>query len=131
MTRQESNLEHYVDDIIDLLIGDAEARLDNYMMYPEFSEFDIAGEFNETAIKTWLLSAYDGKDYIDTMLVKKFPMTQFEYDLLDTVDGNRYFYDNNRNLKMVKKGYFKGIPEECYNCKVSYIRNNAMIVNEV
>lgn len=107
--KQETNLDHYKDDIAELFIdklalvdGKPERCkrviiCDNCDLYEKCNEYKAQEE-----LRKWLKQPY------------KKPackLTQFEYDLLQNYNGRLRFINMNTLYCMKEKGYFKGIDE--------------------
>lgn len=106
---QETNLDHYKDDISELFI-DKLAIVDgkperckrviiceNCDLYEKCNEHKAQEE-----LRKWLKQPYRKPTY---------KLTQFEYDLLQNYNGRLRFINMNTLYCMKEKGYFKGIDE--------------------
>lgn len=119
---QETNLDHYKDDIAELFIdklalvdGKPERCkcviiCDNCDLYEKCNEHKAKEE-----LRKWLKQPYKKP-------TRK--LTQFEYDLLQNYNGRLRFINMNTLYCMKEKGYFKGVDEDATiedilaNCEV-------------
>lgn len=106
---QETNLDHYKDDIAELFLDrlslvDGKPKRCIYTVCD--GECDLHPECdNEThqdLVKEWLRKPYVKPIY---------KLNQFEYDLLQNYKGILMFKNMNTLNRMKEKGYFKGIDE--------------------
>lgn len=107
--KQETNLDHYKDDIAELFIdklalvdGKPERCkhviiCDNCDLYEKCNEYKAQEE-----LRKWLKQPYKKPTC---------KLTQFEYDLLQNYNGRLRFINMNTLYCMKEKGYFKGIDE--------------------
>lgn len=123
--KQETNLDHYKDDIAELFIDnlaivDGKPKRCVYTVCDERCDLhtDCDDETHYKLVKEWLKKPYQKP---------KYKLTQFEYDLL-SVHKDYKTYNNIANqihlFKMREKGYFKdvdtniSIREILGNCEV-------------
>lgn len=107
-SKQETNLDHYKDEIIELFSEDLAISKGKVVKCRKIScsECDFFSK-NRHCIGTyrtinWFKQPYGKPTY---------KLTQFEYDLLQNYNGRLRFIDMNTLYCMKEKGYFKGIDE--------------------
>lgn len=104
---KETNLDHYFNELHDLIIyqGFTFASALELVYYKRTKK-----TFNGVDGLNWLVQPYE--------VMKKYKLTQFEYDLLETYDTKNATFTNYqiKNLmclkRMKEKGYFKSIDED-------------------
>lgn len=110
-SKQETNLDHYKDDIAELFIDnlaivDGKPKRCVYTVCDERCDLhtDCDDETHYKLVKEWLKKPYQKPT---------FKLTQFEYDLLQSyVEGNLrkcMFKDISALMRMKEKGHFKNI----------------------
>lgn len=123
--KKETNFEHYIGEIVTSLTK--EILLCDCLPSLEVNKCDsnccncIFG--NENLLKNWLFSPYKEQ---------KVMLTQFEYDLLNTIENETTNVNYTNKLLifngMADKGYFKGINDTSMTIKD--ILENSVIVDE-
>ena len=117
----ETNLEHYKDDILNLLLSDFDIGSALYKIYNEKKYFcDDSSISNEQLILNWLCDVYEPP---------KYKLSKFEIDLLkNCIEVKGYENSKLNNFWIVEgmqqKGYFKdvnlnlNIKDVLYNCEL-------------
>lgn len=123
--KQETNYEHYEDEIIELYIEDlaiSNGKMRRCCAIP-CSECGFVNENGDCSghrrIKEWLKQSYKKPTY---------KLTQFEYDLISTYDGchEACKFSDCRQLRGLKeKGYFKSVDA---NTPVHEILDNCEVI---
>lgn len=110
--KQETNLDHYKDEIIELCVDDLAISKGKVVECAAIScsECDFADKNGQCIgsheIINWLKQTYKKQTY---------KLTQFEYDLIQTYSDchkNCKFSKFKRLIKLKDKGYFKGVDED-------------------
>lgn len=121
--KQETNLDHYKDDIAELFIDnlaivDGKPKRCVYTVCDERCDLhtDCDDETHYKLVKEWLKKPYQKPT---------FKLTQFEYDLLQLYKGKYSFKLSNSLRGMKEKGYFRSVDE---NAKIEDILENCEVI---
>lgn len=121
--KQETNLDHYKDDIAELFIDnlaivDGKPKRCVYTVCDERCDLhtDCDDETHYKLVKEWLKKPYQKPT---------FKLTQFEYDLLQLYKGKYSFKLSNSLRGMKEKGYFRSVDE---NAKIEDILESCEVI---
>lgn len=121
--KQETNLDHYKDDIAELFIDnlavvDGKPKRCAYTVCDERCDLhtDCDDETHYKLLKEWLKKPYQKQT---------FKLTQFEYDLLQLYKGKYSFKLSNSLRGMKEKGYFRSVDE---NAKIEDILESCEVI---
>lgn len=121
--KQETNLDHYKDDIAELFIDnlaivDGKPKRCVYTVCDERCDLhtDCDDETHYKLVKEWLKKPYQKPI---------FKLTQFEYDLLQLYKGKYSFKLSNSLRGMKEKGYFRSVDE---NTKIEDILESCEVI---
>lgn len=122
-SKQETNLDHYKDDIAELFIDnlaivDGKPKRCVYTVCDERCDLhtDCDDETHYKLVKEWLKKPYQKPT---------FKLTQFEYDLLQLYKGKYSFKLSNSLRGMKEKGYFRSVDE---NAKIEDILESCEVI---
>lgn len=122
-SKQETNLDHYKDDIAELFIDnlaivDGKPKRCVYTVCDERCDLhtDCDDETHYKPVKEWIKKPYQKPT---------FKLTQFEYDLLQLYKGKYSFKLSNSLRGMKEKGYFRSVDE---NAKIEDILESCEVI---